>query len=404
LSNAPHIAVNAQLLSPEPGYRQAGVSRYISELLHGMWQMSPEVRWTVYCPRGVAAHSFPGPPPASVHLRTSLRSRTRRPAVRIGWEQAVLPWLLKRDRPDVLLAPLNVVPLFAPCPTVVVVHDLAFLRLRTHGAGRRNYQTHMTRLSVQRAIHVVTVSEFTRLEVLDLFDVPEAKVTAIPNGLGSQFRPRSADEMATFRQRAGLPEQYLLYVGTIEPRKNLAGLFRAYAAVREQLNVPLVVVGGKGWMVDPIFNVVHSLGLEPHVRFEGFVADEDLSLYYGAATALVYPSLYEGFGLPPLEAMASGTPVITSRGSSLSEVVGDAAILVEPGDDVSLANAMVRVLGDRSLRERLSVAGREQASSFSWKRTAATTLDVLLHQSAGPHRPIHAVPLGHESHAAPTVN
>ncbi len=397
-SKVPHVAVNAQLLSPEPGYRQAGVSRYIAELLHGMWHLRPDVRWTVYCARGVGGHSFPEPPPASVHIRPSVRSPTGSPAVRIGWEQAVLPVLIERDRPDVLLSPLNVVPALGRCRKVVVVHDLAFLRLKAHRSSRRNYLTHMTRMSVRRADHIVTVSEFTRGEVLELFDVPESKVTAIPNGLGSQFAPRSPQELATFRQRVGLPKRYLLFVGTLEPRKNLAGLFRAYAAVREALDMPLVVVGGKGWMVDPVLDVVRELGLEADVRFEGFVPDVDLPLYYGAASAVAYPSLYEGFGLPPLEAMASGTPVITSEGSSLSEVVGDAAVLVKPGDDGALADALVRVAGDEPLRRRLSSAGLRQAATFSWRRTAATTLDVLLEQAehaAGPRSTTPPASPGH---------
>ncbi len=391
-SNVPHIAVNAQLLSPEPGYRQAGVSRYISELLHGMWQVRPDVRWTVYCRRGVNATSFPGLPPAVAQFRASRRLPTGRPSVRIAWEQAALPVLLRGSQPDVLLAPLNVIPLLARCRTVVVVHDLAFLRLRTHRSSRRNYLAHMTRLSVKRASHVVTVSEFTRREVLDLLDVPEEKVTAIPNGLGGQFSPRPPAELAAFRHRVGLPEQFLLFVGTLEPRKNLAGLFRAYAAVRDRLGMPLVVVGGRGWKVSPIFEVVRDLGLERHVRFEGFVSDADLPLYYGAATAMAYPSLYEGFGLPPLEGMASGTPVITSHGSSLVEVVGDAALLVDPADDRTLSDAMVRIVADEGLRQRLRTAGLRQAAAFSWKRSAETTLDVLLDQATGPRPPIR-VPL-----------
>ena len=387
LANPPHIAVNAQLLSPEPGYQQAGVSRYIGELLRGMWEARPDVRWTVYCRPGVDHSSFPAIPPASVRLRRS-RLPTGKPAVRIAWEQVALPAMIRRRRPDVLLAPLNVMPLLAGCRTVVVVHDLAFLRLRTHKSSRRNYLAHMTRLSVQRASHVVTVSEFTRQEVIDLLAVPPSKVTAIPNGLGSQFAPRSPQDLASFRERANLPERFLLFVGTLEPRKNLAGLFRAYAAVRERLGMPLIVVGGKGWMTDPIFEVVRELGLSDQIRFEGFVDDAELPLYYGAATALAYPSLYEGFGLPPLEAMASGVPVVTSNGSSLVEVVGDAALLVEPGDDAGLSNALVRLATDGGLRERLRTAGLQQAAAFSWKRTAATTLDVLLAQAERPRKPV----------------
>ena len=388
----PHIAVNAQLLSPEPGYQQAGVSRYIGELLCGMWDVRPDVRWTVYCRPGVVRASFPGRPPASVRLRRSWLPM-RKPSMRVAWEQLALPALLRRHRPDVLLAPLNVMPILAGCRTVVVVHDLAFLRMRTHRSGRRNYLAHMTRLSVRRASHVVTVSEFTRREVIELLGAPASKVTAIPNGLGSQFAPRPTEQLDAFRERTNLPKQYLLFVGTLEPRKNLAGLFQAYAAAREQIGMPLVVVGAKGWMTDPIFETVRQLKLGDHVRFEGFVSDAELPLYYAAATALAYPSLYEGFGLPPLEGMASGVPVVTSTGSSLVEVVGEAALLVAPGDTVGLSRALVRVATDADLRQQLRAAGLQQASAFSWRRTATTTLGVLLEQVERPSLPVRRLPV-----------
>ena len=384
-ADAVHVAVNGQLISAEPGFRQAGVSRYIVELLNAMWQLSAEgsgPRWTVCCPPGVDATTFPVVPPASVRLRRSVLP-TAHPVVRIAWEQLLSPAVMLANRPDVLLCPLNVVPLAVSCPTVVVVHDLAFLRLNTHRRTKQSYLKAMTRASVSRARHVIAVSEFTRQELIEMLGVPESKVTAIPNGRGSAFVPQEAGSVRAFRERRSLPERFLLFVGTLEPRKNLDGLLRAYAGVAERLGVSLVVVGGRGWRYSGSFDLVGTLGLEGRVRFEDFVPDEELPLYYAAAVALVYPSLYEGFGLPPLEAMGTGTPVITTRGSSLSDVVGRAGLLVDAGDEAALAEAMVRVTEDGELRRDLRQAGLDRAALFSWDRAAAGTLDVLMSVAQG---------------------
>jgi glycosyltransferase involved in cell wall biosynthesis len=311
-------------------------------------------------------------------LRAS-RLPTVNPLARIVWEQLIAPPVLLRDRPDVLLCPLNVVPLLAPCPAVVTVHDLAFLRFDLHKSAKRRYLSVLTRLSVKRAAHVITVSEFTRREVLELLNVPPDKVTTIHNGRDERLQPQEPASIEAFRQQHDLPPRFLLFVGTLEPRKNLPTLLRAYAEVKDQLNLPLLIGGGKGWRYDEIFALVQQLGIEQHVRFLGFLPQDDLALYYAAATVVIYPSLYEGFGFPPLEAMSVGTPVITSNVSSLPEVVGNAALTVSPQDVTELANAILRLASDPALQAELRSRGLIQAQQFSWQRAASETIRVLRH-------------------------
>lgn len=369
-----HFAVNAHLLSPAAGYRQAGVSRYIDQLLRPLLRSAPDDRWTVYAPRGVERTLDQ---PANTCLRAS-RLPTTNPVARIFWEQMLAPAILLRNRPNALLCPLNVVPLLTSCPSVVTVHDLAFLRFpERFRPARRRYLALLARASVRRAAHVLTVSEFTRREVIDLLGVPAGKVTATPNGRDERLGPLPAEAVAGFRAAHKLPETFMLFLATLEPRKNLLTLLRAYAAARDTLRMPLIVAGGKGWMYEPIFKLVEELDLRDHVRFAGFVPPDELGLWYNAATAFVYPSLYEGFGLPPLEALQCGTPVITSNVTSLPEVVGDAAITVDPTDVTALADALVRVATEPGLRDELRERGPRQAAKFSWERTAAGTLAVL---------------------------
>lgn len=372
-----HIAINAHLLSPTAGYRQAGVSVYIQQLLQHLWADDAHTatdRWTVYASPGVTRERLRVPPHVALHVS---RLPTSQPLARILWEQIVAPTVLLRARPDVLFCPLNVVPLLAPCPSVVTVHDLAFLRFNLHQPAKRRYLTALTRRSVQRAAHVITVSEFTRREVLELLGVDPARVTAIPNGRDDRFAPVDAATLERFRTERGLPPRFVLFLGTLEPRKNVTTLIRAYAQARAELNMPLLIGGGKGWLYEDVFALVRELGLEQSVQFTGFIDSDALPLYYAAATAFVYPSLYEGFGFPPLEAMATGTPVIVSTAAALTEVAGDAALAVPPQDVDALAAALQRITGDETLRTELRTRGLERAQQFSWRRAADETLRVL---------------------------
>lgn len=366
-----HFALNAHLLSPEPGYRQAGISEYIDQIMRHLWAITSDSPWTVYVPPGVTREMLNAP--EQVKLRTS-RFQTTKPTTRIWWEQAIAPAALVWDRPDVLFCPLNVVPMLASCPTVVMVHDLAFLRYKMHKPAKRFYLSVLTWLSVKRASHVLTVSEFTRREVMELLNVPDYKVAAVPNGRKEDFGPVDPATVAEFREQNDLPPRFLLTVGTLEPRKNITTLIRAYAEAKDRLGLPLLIGGGKGWLYDEIFALVSELGLQQDVQFIGFIPREQLQLYYAAATAFVYPSLYEGFGLPLLEAMSVGTPVVSSDAEALVEVAGDAALIVPATDVTHMAEALVRITQDEPLRAELRAKGLARAQRFSWEVAARGTL------------------------------
>jgi glycosyltransferase involved in cell wall biosynthesis len=258
---------------------------------------------------------------------------------------------------------------------VVTIHDLSFLRY-PEGFRKQNrlYLSSFTQWSVQRARRVIAVSESTKRDVVHHYGISPDIVDVVHNGVDPCFQPLPASETTTFRARQGLPERFLLFVGTLEPRKNVIHLIESYAQLAAD-RPPLMLVGGKGWFYDEIFARVETLGLDDNVRYVGFVPPEDLPKWYNAATLLVYPSLYEGFGLPPLEAMACGTPVVTSTASSLPEVVGEAGLLVDPTDTEALTDAMNRVLGDQELQHEMGSAGLIQAQGFSWQKSARRTAD-----------------------------
>jgi len=369
------IGIDAHLLSFAGSYRQAGVSRYIAELLRDFATADPVA--------GQAYTAFVGPepvPPAFLPatggpLRfVQSRLPTGRPPVRIAWEQALGPLAAVRARLDLFHGPVNALPLAAPCRAIVTIHDLAFLaHPETLGAGRRRYLTAITALSARRAAKIIAVSAFTRDEIVARLGIPADKITVVHNAVDAAFAPLPADEIARFRAEQGLPERFLLCVGTLEPRKNLTGLLDAFARLAPHTDAALIVVGGQGWLYDDALARVATLGLTGRVRFAGFVPDADLPRWYNAASAFVYPSLYEGFGLPPLEALACGVPTVTSAGTAMAEVVGDAALLADPRDPPSLAAALGRALDDPTLRAVLRQAGPRRAATFGWARAAAAT-------------------------------
>ena len=373
-----HVGILAQLLSFREGYRQAGVSRYIEYLLRYLPdELSGGDQITAFTGDASRAPERVAALPAGIRW-----ARTRWPTgnipIRILWEQLAAPVSALSAGVDLIHGPVNVVPLVSRTPSVVTIHDLAFLQYpEQYPAMQRRYLERMTRLSTQRASRVIAVSEYTARDVSVRLGVPESRVVAVPNGVTAEFYPRDgSDELARFRRKNELPDEFILFLGTLQPRKNLPGLIRAYARLQPSERLPLYVVGGEGWMYSEIFHEVKRLGLEDVVRFPGYAASETLPLWYSAATAFVYPSFYEGFGLPVLEAMACGTPVVTSDRTSLPEVVGSTGLLIDPDDPDSIAEALRRLTSDADLRASLARSGRERASQFTWQRTARETAAV----------------------------
>jgi len=279
-----------------------------------------------------------------------------------------------------LLHVTYVAPSVQTCPTVVSVHDIAYEHFPSFFSFRdRLILSTLVPRSVRQAARVIVPSEHTRYDLIERYRISPTKVVVIPLSVGTEFHVISdIKRLETIKQRYSTGNQYILTVGNLQPRKNLERLIEAYAILQAQLDtIPtLVVVGKSKWRVSRLFEKVTALGLREKIVFTDYVPDEDLALLYNAAEVFVYPSLYEGFGLPPLEAMACGTPVVCSNTSSLPEVVGDAAITVDPTNVEELAHAIRHVLIDQDLRTYLREAGLRRAGMFSRKRTAQYTYEI----------------------------
>jgi glycosyltransferase involved in cell wall biosynthesis len=261
--------------------------------------------------------------------------------------------------------------------TMVTVHDLSFVRLpETVMPGMTNHLNQWVRHSVKRADHVIAVSEATRQDLIELYQTPPEKISVLYHGVTTDFRPViERDRLSAVRQKYHLGQQpFILSVGTIQPRKNYQRLIQAFAALDPALT--LVIVGSRGWNYADVFGEVTRQNVAERVHFLGHVADADLPALYSAASLFVYPSLYEGFGLPVLEAMACGTPVVASNQSALPEVVGEAGLLVDPGDVEAIAAAMSRVLADTTLSRHLAQAGQVRAACFTWPGMAMKLLNL----------------------------
>jgi glycosyltransferase involved in cell wall biosynthesis len=289
----------------------------------------------------------------------------------------VQPWALWRADVHLLHALAFVSPIVSLVPAVITVHDLSFLRFpQRFRPQNRVYLSLMTRLSCRHARRIIAVSQATADEVVRLLGVPSERIDIVPHGVQhSRFRALTPSRVEAFRREKRLPEHFVLFLGTLEPRKNLVTLIEAFASIeRVQCGTILVIAGAKGWYFQEVFKRVEELGLADRVYFAGFVPDAELPLWYNAATVFVYPSLYEGFGMPLLEAMACGTPVVGSDASCLPEVIGDAGLLVSPQDVAGLSDRLERLLVDVDLREELSQRGQTRAMAFTWEATAAATV------------------------------
>ncbi|MCC6799097.1 MAG: glycosyltransferase family 4 protein [Anaerolineae bacterium] len=366
-----HIGLNAHLLTAQAGYRSAGISGYIANLLRALPAADPALRYTVFAGPQAAL-------PADSRLRVRRSAwRTEHPLARILWEQIAQPLALERDRPDLVHQLAFVAPVLARRPFVVTVYDLSFVHFPERlPPARRRYLRLLTRWSCQRARRVIAISRSTAADLTATFGLSPERIDVAVPGVDEAFHPLPRAEVEAFRARAGLPDRFLLYLGTLEPRKNLPLLLRAYAALpaSDRSAAPLVLAGARGWMVDAIDRALDEHDLRGSVRLPGYVPAQDLPLWYNAAEALVYPSLFEGFGLPVIEAMACGTPALVADTSSLPEAVGDMGVCLPPDDAAAWTNALAHILHDTVWRAEAGQRGRERAREFTWARTAAQTV------------------------------
>lgn len=361
------IAINiAPLCKP-----RTGVAMFTYYTLRALSRIDTENTYMLYT-NGAISLDFPLPP--NFFIRP-----TQMPLPQFQlWFHFGLPVFLRRDKIDVFHGTNFLIPPIPSCKTVATIHDMSSILIPEQ---HKFFHTLSHRLflksSMRRADRLVAVSEFTKSEILRLFPQYEGKVFVAQEAAADEFHPiNDTSLLDSVRRKHNLPERFFLSVGTLEPRKNITGILRAYAKVKDDIPHKLVVVGGRGWKYSAIFKLVRELGIEPDVMFTDYVSTAELPVIYNLAEFTVYPSFYEGFGLPPLESLACGTPVITSDRASLPEVVADAALLVNPDDVNDIAEAIARLGISTEERKKLSQKGLARAKLFSWEKTARETLEI----------------------------
>jgi glycosyltransferase involved in cell wall biosynthesis len=313
--------------------------------------------------------------------RVRLGRQTKAEVRRVGpprlWTHLGLGRAMLTDRPDALFVPAHVLPLTRPKASVVTVHDLGFLfEPEAHTRQRRLALELTTRWNIAAARRIISVSESTRTDLVIRFGADPAKIDVVPHGVDHRrFRPLPPEARQSVLDRHGIQGPYILFVGTLQPRKNISRLIDAFERLG-QPDLSLVLAGGRGWLSGPIEQRLSASPARDRIRWLGYVPDNDLPALYGGAAAFVFPSLFEGFGMPVIEAMACGCPVVTSNRSSLPEVSGDAAILVDPQSVESILEGIQRALGHEE-RERRSKAGIDRVSGFTWREAAERTLAVI---------------------------
>jgi len=364
------IAIDAHAV----GTKLGGNESYAINLVEALAQIDSVNQYTLYVTTNEARDRFHGRWP-NFKVRATL---PHTPVIRIP---LTLSAELRKHPVDVLHVQFTAPP-FCPCPTVVSIHDLSFEHLPQTFKRRSRMQLRLTvRNSARRAGRILSLSEHTRRDIVETYGISAERVIAIPLAAPSHFGPVvDTKELQRVRHTYGIDGDYILSVGSIQPRKNLARLVRAYASLRGEYStdkLPKLVLAGKcAWLFDETLRALEQTGLQDAVVLTGYVPEADLPALYSAALCFVYPSYFEGFGLPPLEAMKCGAPVIVGNRTSLPEVVGDAALTVDPFDIDAIAAAMKRLMHDSQLRKELSSKGQERAGMFDWRETARRTLEV----------------------------
>ena len=349
---------------------RTGTEHYSWELLAALGRVDRRNRYRLYC--NAVPTALP-PLPPTFQLRPI--------PLRRAWSHARLSAEMLSHAPDVLFVPAHALPLVPARRSVVTIHDLGFLHYpAAHTRLQRVYHGIFTRLSARRATRIIAISEATRRDLERFYGTDPRKIDVVYHGVDPRFQPLDPAVVAETLDRYGLAQPFLLFVSTVQPRKNVARLIEAFAVARERVADPkpaLVLAGKRGWLTEQIERRAAELGIADAVRFVGYVADADLPALLNGALAYVAPSLYEGFGMTVLEAQACGTPVMASNSSSLPEVVGDAGLLVDPHDTAAMADALQRLLSEPALRADLRERGLRHVQGWTWERTARQTLAVL---------------------------
>lgn len=365
------IGIDATALPPHP----VGAGNYIIQLIRAFARIKVNDEFVIFAQqRGQALISLPENDSFEWIILEDIN-----PLSRLIWEQTLFPQLIKKSGVDLLHSMHYTRPVKLPCASVVTFHDMTFfLYPELHTRAKRLFFPLAIRASARQADALTAVSENTRQDAIRILGISPEKITATQLGVDPAFRPiNDAGFKRVIAEKYDLPERFILYVGLLEPRKNLPMLIRAYKRLIDGgENFKLVLVGRYGWRYGELLRQINNLDLEGMVHFTGYVSQEDLPLVYNLSSLFVYPTLYEGFGLPALEAMASGVPVITTDVSSLPEIVGEAGILVPANNVEALYGAMIAVLGDEDLRRKMINKGIQRAAKFTWEQTAKLTFQV----------------------------
>jgi glycosyltransferase involved in cell wall biosynthesis len=379
------IAIDAHSV----GAKLGGNESYALNLIEALAQIDSVNNYTIYITTDEARDRFSGRW-SNFKVRATL---PHTPLIRIP---LTLTAELRKNPVDVLHVQFTAPP-FCPCPLVVSIHDLSFEHLPQTFNRRSRTQLRLTvRHSARRATQILSLSEHTRRDIVETYGISADRVKAIPLAAPDHFAPvNDSRELQRVRHNYGIDGDYILSVGSIQPRKNLGRLIRAYASLRGDKSADtlpkLVLVGKCAWLYDETLRAIEETGVRESVILTGYIPETDLPALYSGAVCFVYPSYFEGFGLPPLEAMKCGTPVIVGNRTSLPEVVDDAALTVDPFDIEAIAAAIKRVLKDSELRQELSLKGQKRASAFTWRETARKTLEVYeevaRRQPAAGHHP-----------------
>jgi len=365
-----HIAIDAHSVGAGLG----GNETYATNLIEALADIDSVNRYTLYVTKKEAVERFANRWP-NVHLRLTL---PHTPLVRIPLTLTVE----LRRRPVDILHVQYTSPPFTPCPVVNTIHDLSFEHLPETFKRRSWRQMRLTiRRSAQSAAHILTDCDFARDDILKTYGIAPERVTAVPLAAAVRFSPvRDERELDRVRNKYGINGKYILTVGSIQPRKNIPRLIRAYSMLCRERNLEplpkLVVVGKRGWLYEDTLATAESSTVRDRIILTGYVDDKDLPALYSAASCFVYPSYFEGFGIPPLEAMRCGTPTITGDRTCFPEIIGDAGLMVDPFDEQAIKLGIVRVLTEQTLRDELIEKGLKRANSYDWLKTARQTLDV----------------------------
>ena len=369
----PHIAVNTRLLLPG---RLEGISRFAVEVLKRMTTRNPEVSFSFFFDRAFDpeyifhknVHPYVLPPQA------------RHPVLWYSWFHGAASWKLRQLRPQVFFSPEFYLCPNAELPQVPVFHDLSYEHYPEDiGKWAARYCQKYSPRYAQQAAKILTVSEYSRQDIVYQYAIREEKIHVVYNGVGDEFAPLSPREQEKVREQYSHGCPYFLFVGTVQPRKNLETLLQAYDKFRSQVSIPikLLIAGRKGWKVEKVIETYQLMQHREEVIFTGFVPEADLPLLYGAATALCYIPYLEGFGIPLLEAMACDCPILCSNVSSLPEVVGEAALQVDPFDIEQISQGLMKLGKDQAFGKELIEKGRKQRKIYSWDRTYEEVWKVL---------------------------